>query len=243
MLDLFQLALFATAVISSAVASVTGFGIGSLMTPLLNSQFELKLAVALVSVPHFVATTLRCYILRKEIDKQALLRFGIASAVGGLLGALAQNYCRDPILLKIFAGLLIFAGFLAATGLSRRFILPKVLSAPAGILSGVFGGMVGNQGGIRAAALLSMNLSKEAFVATSTATGVIVDLARMPVYIYTQTSELSNNWLILTSTVIASILGTYLGMNLLNRIPEKIFSRIVGITILMLGIYMARAPI
>ena len=52
----------------------------------------------------------------------------------------------------------------------------------AGVLSGFFGGLVGNQGGIRSAALLSFDMQKEAIVATATAVALIVDGARMPVY-------------------------------------------------------------
>lgn len=239
MSDCFQIAVFALAVASSSIASLTGFGIGSLLTPLLASSMELKLAVALVSLPHFVATTLRCFMLRAHIDKKVMIHFGIASAIGGLLGALAHNYFKDPMLMLVFAGLLIIAGFLAATGLSRKFILPKALNPIAGVLSGAFGGLVGNQGGIRAAALLNLGLSKESFVATGTAIGVIVDLARMPVYLGLQSQEIFSQYILILNMTLGCILGTWLGKRILSKIPEAIFSRIVGLIILSLGIYLA----
>jgi uncharacterized membrane protein YfcA len=64
----------------------------------------------------------------------------------------------------------------------------------AGAVSGLLGGLVGNQGGIRSAALLGFNLSKETFVGTATAIGLFVDGARMPVYLATQYNDIKAIW-------------------------------------------------
>ena len=45
-----------------------------------------------------------------------------------------------------------------------------------GLLSGLFGGLAGNQGGLRAAAMLSLSLSPVRYVATATATAMLVDI-------------------------------------------------------------------
>ena len=44
------------AVFAGAVASITGFGIGSMLTLLLALQTGMPLAVAAVSIPHLLAT-------------------------------------------------------------------------------------------------------------------------------------------------------------------------------------------
>jgi hypothetical protein len=54
--------------------------------------------------------------------------------------------------------------------------------------------LVGNQGGIRSAALLGFELEKQQFVATATAIGLFVDGARMPIYVATQHEELIQIW-------------------------------------------------
>jgi uncharacterized membrane protein YfcA len=108
----------------------------------------------------------------------------------------------------------------------------------AGALSGVFGGLVGNQGGIRSAAMLGLGISKEAFIATATAIALIVDGARVPVYLYTEIHQLWWVWSFITVAIVGVVLGTLGGGYLLKRIPEAIFHRIVAAIILMLGIYM-----
>jgi len=52
-----------------------------------------------------------------------------------------------------------------------------------GALSGFFGGLSGNQGALRSAFLLKIGLSKEAFVATGVVSAVIVDAARLVIYV------------------------------------------------------------
>jgi uncharacterized protein len=240
--SLFDLAVLIVAILAGAVAAVTGFGIGSLLTPLLATQLDTKTAVALVSVPHLVATAVRFYSLRDKVDKRVFWSFGILSAVGGLIGALLNAYANSPALSIIFGGLLIFAGVTGLTGWVGKTRLGRTTAAVAGALSGLFGGMVGNQGGIRAAALLGFNISKESLVATATAVALVVDGARMPVYFATQWRDFPPNWPAILIATMGVIIGTFWGVRLLRIIPERFFRTGLSIAIILLGVYMlARA--
>lgn len=112
----------------------------------------------------------------------------------------------------------------------------------AGALSGVFGGLVGNQGGIRSAALLGFDVSKEAFVATATGIALLVDLLRMPVYAATQFHDIVLHWRVLALATVGVVVGTLAGQPLLRRIPEPVFRKIVAVIILALGISMLLHP-
>lgn len=164
------------AVAAGAIASVSGFGIGSILTPLLAAGMGTKLAVVIVAIPHFVGTALRFALIRQHVDKRVLLTFGVTSALGGLAGALLHVWLRGAILSYLLGSLLVFAGVMGLTGHAERMRFGRTSGQIAGALSGVFGGLVGNQGGIRSAALLGFDVSKESFVATATAIGLIVDL-------------------------------------------------------------------
>src|ERR1700739_2051840 len=138
------------ALVAAAVASIAGFGVGSILTPLLAIRVGTKLAGAAVSIPHLIATALRFALIREHVDKRVFLNFGITSAVGGLFGALLHTRFSSAILAYILGVLLVFAGIMGITGWSQRLRFAGV----AGALSGIFGGLVGNQGGIRSAAML-----------------------------------------------------------------------------------------
>jgi uncharacterized membrane protein YfcA len=241
--DAFTIGATIAAVVAGAIAAISGFGIGSVLTPVLATQFDVRLAIAMVSLPHLAGTVVRFLIVRAHIDREVLLGFGAASAVGGLAGAALQAIVQSAALAILFGALLIFAGVGSLTGFAQRMRFSGRGSAlVGGALSGVLGGLVGNQGGIRAAALLGFDVRREAFVATATAVALIVDGARIPVYLVTQGAEIAPHWPLIALLAIAAIVGTLLGERLLRRMDEALFRRVVGVLLLVLGVYtLARA--
>ncbi len=235
---MFDLIVAIVGVVAGAVAAVAGFGIGSLLTPLLSLQVDTQLAVAAISIPHVIGTALRLWILRKHVDRRVLLSFGITSAAGGLVGALLHAQAGSPVLTIVFALLLIFAGVMGLTGLAQRMQFRGAAAWIAGALSGMFGGLVGNQGGIRSAAMLGLDVPRDAFVATATAIALFVDAARVPVYVYTEAPGLAQIWQWIAIAAVGVVIGTLVGGRVLKRIPPPIFHRIVSAIILALGIFM-----
>ena len=88
---MYELIVLIAGVIAGAVASIAGFGIGSILTPLLSLWIDARLAVAAVSIPHLLGTALRFWILKGHVDRRVLWSFGLASAAGGVLGAALQG--------------------------------------------------------------------------------------------------------------------------------------------------------
>ena len=192
--------------------------------------------MAIVAIPHFAAGAVRAFRLREEIDRDVLLRFGVASGVGGIVGALLHERLRSAALGIVFGCMLVFAGVSGITGLSRRMRFGHRTAWLAGALSGAFGGLVGNQGGIRSAALLGFDIRREAFVATTTAVGVVVDLVRLPVYLAGESGTLVQAWAIVLGATIGTLTGTLAGERVLRRIPERASRVVVSILIFALGI-------
>ena len=85
-------AVFVVAVLSGATATVAGFGIGSLRTPIVALRVGTPTAVAAVAFPHLGATALRWWRLRRQVNRDVLRRFGLVSAAGCVAGALL--HCR-----------------------------------------------------------------------------------------------------------------------------------------------------
>ena len=239
---LFHIAVLVAALLAGAIASVAGFGIGSILTPLLAVRLGTKLAVAAVSFPHIAGTLLRFWFIRKYVDRRVLVTFGISSAAGGLAGALLHAWFKNAVLGYILGALLVFAGLSGLTGLAARMRFGRATGLLAGALSGMFGGLVGNQGGIRSAALMGFDLSKEAFVATATAIALVVDVFRMPVYIASQWRDLLQTWPIVLFASVGVLAGTVFGQPLLRRIPDRTFRAVVSVIILALGIAMLLHP-
>ena len=229
------------ALLAASIASVTGFGIGSLLTPTLALHTGTKLAVAAVSIPHLVGTAQRFWLLRRHVDRRVLLGFGIASALGGLAGALVHASASSRALSVVFGTFVTVAGVSELTGWMRRVRWGRRSAWVAGAASGALGGMVGNQGGIRTAALLGFDVPKESFVATATAIGLFVDGARMPVYLATEWRDIFAIWPLVLTATLGVVIGTALGARVLGRLPQQMFSRVIAVLLIVLGLYMALA--
>jgi uncharacterized membrane protein YfcA len=228
-------AVLVVSTLAGALAAVTGFGIGSLLTPLLALHVDIRLAVAAISVPHVIGTALRFWLLSERVDRRVFWNFGLTSAAGGLTGALLHNWASNRWLTVVFGVLLLFAAASEVTGLARRMRFHGWVAWVAGAVSGLLGGLVGNQGGLRSAALLGFDLSKQSFVATATAVGLVVDGARMPVYLTMQYREILSIWPWVALATIGVVVGTVLGSRALSRIPEVWFRRVLALVLALLG--------
>jgi uncharacterized membrane protein YfcA len=229
---------FAAALFGGVVAAVAGFGIGSLLTPALALQMDARLAVVVVSIPHAIGTAFRFWLLGGRVDSTVFWQFGLTSAAGGLAGALLQARTATPALMVLFGALLLFTAAAELTGLSRRMRFEGPLATFAGAASGLLGGLVGNQGSIRSAALLGVHVSKDVFVSTATAVALMVDAARVPVYLWRDHEAVAGARLWISIATAGVIVGTLIGMRVLRLIPEASFRRTVGVLLGLLGAAM-----
>jgi uncharacterized protein len=226
-------------VAAGALAAVAGFGIGSLLTPVLAIETGTKVAVAAVAIPHFIGTLQRFWILRRHVERRVLLWFGITSAIGGLAGALLGTQGSSRALAIVFGVAVGLAGVSELTGWMERVRWSSRVAWLAGLVSGLLGGLVGNQGGIRSAALLGFEVPKESFVATATAIALFVDVARLPVYLISEGPQIAALWPLLLVATAGVVAGTVLGTRILGRLPQRTFHRVVGIALIVLGLGMA----
>ena len=81
-------------------------------------------------------------------------------------------------------------------------------------------------------------MPREPFVATASAIALIVDCARVPVYLIQAGGPIAAIYPLVALTTAGVLAGTLLGQRILVRLPELVFRRAVGVLILALGISM-----
>ena len=231
------------ALVAGATASVVGFGIGSLLTPLLATHVGTNLAIAAVVMPHLAGGLLRGWRLRRSIDRRILVRFGLLSALGGLVGALVFARLAPAALARVLGALLVLTATAGLTGWAERWRPRGVVVWALGALSGFFGGVVGNQGGLRAAALSAFGLEPAIFVATSTVIGVMIDLVRAPVYLYRAGSELAGLWALIVVMIAGVVAGTLIGERILVGLSRERFRQVISVAIGLLGLWFLLHPV
>lgn len=234
--------LFPLAIVAGGTASVVGFGIGSLLTPVLAMRLGTDLAIAVVALPHLAGSVLRGWRLRSAVDRAVLLRFGALSAAGGLLGALAFARLAPEALSRVLGLLLLLTASAGTMRWAERWSPRGPWVWALGALSGFFGGVVGNQGGLRAAALSAFGLGPVAFVATSTVIGVAVDVVRTPIYLHRAGGGFVALWPVVAVCVAGVLAGTLLGERLLLGLSRERFRVVVSIAIGALGLWFLLGP-
>ncbi len=228
--------------VAGATASVVGFGIGSLLTPAIATRVGTNVAIAVVVLPHLAGGLLRGWRLRRSIDWRILVRFGILSAAGGLIGALVFARLAPDALGRVLGALLIVTATAGLTGWSERWKPQGLLVWMLGALSGFFGGVVGNQGGLRAAALSAFRLEPAAFVATSTVIGVMIDLVRAPIYLVRAGADLVDLWPLVVACIAGVLVGTLFGERILLGLSRARFRQVIAVAIGLLGLWFLVHP-
>ena len=140
--------------------------------------------------------------------------------------------------------LLVLGLLLVGTGvanLTRDFggWKPKpIVASVLGLFSGIFGGLAGNQGGLRAVGLAAFTLEPRAFLATSTAVALLVDLARTPIYLVRSGTELLPFAGQMGIASAGCLLGTVLGERLFLGLSPEQYRVWVGGAVSALGLWL-----
>ena len=228
---------FLFALVCEIIGTLGGFGSSVLFVPLANFFFAASLVLSLTSILHVFSNTAKLWLFRKTISKHLFLLYGIPSLLFTLLGAyLTKVYSFIYLEWALAIFLLLFSGlFLLFPKIHLRANTSTALVS--GSLAGFMAGFTGTGGAIRGMSLIAFNLEKNLFVGTSAAIDFGVDFSRMFIYYYNGFFEMEYVYYI-PLLVIASFLGSYMGKQLLNKISQEVFKKIVLSLILLISISM-----
>ena len=223
---------------TSIVTLFTGFGVGTIMMPVMALFFDVKVAILLAAIVHIFNNISRIVLYYRHLRWEIVRRFGVVSILGAFVGSFAQ-LTVDSSWLKNGVGL--FLALFALLSLRPGLInwkLPAVIDIAGGFLSGLIGGLIGNQGAIRSLYLLNYKLEKQELIVSAALIAVVIDLTRIPVYAYANYRYLTDNFLLLALVILASIAGTLIGSRILPQVSSELFKRIILVAVLLLGVLM-----
>ena len=226
------------AFVAAALTLMTGFGLGTILTPIFLIFYDVKIAILIVAVVHLFNNLLKISLFGRHMSLDILKRFGALALIGAFMGAFLQGK-MDSSGVKVLLGItLIFLGLKEISGFGEKMRIPEKIDFIGGFLSGLLGGFVGNQGAIRSAYLLNYNIPKEVFVATAATIASVVDITRIPVYIFSNRDVLTTNGLLLFITVASAFAGTFAGKRLLKKVSLKAFKLYVSATVVIIGVLL-----
>ena len=84
-MEIFIISLVAFTV--SILTFFSGFGLGTLLAPVMMLFFPVELSIALTGVVHFFNNIFKLFLVGKNADKKVLIRFGIPALIFAFLGS------------------------------------------------------------------------------------------------------------------------------------------------------------
>lgn len=247
----------AVSLIAAALTLFSGFGLGTILTPVFALFFPVPVAISATAVVHLANNLFKLALVGRLAHGPTVLRFGVPAALAALAGAALLNVlsATAPLvtyefghrphqitLVKLVIGVLILL-FIAAEFSPRisAVTFPPRYLPWGGALSGFFGGLSGNQGALRSAFLVKCGLSKEAFIGTGVVSAVLVDAMRLPVYFGQMRPALEGaelRGLILAATL-AAFAGSYGGARWVRKVTLRTVQTIVAIGLAIIAAAMA----
>lgn len=242
-----------TAFFASILTFFSGFGLGTILSPVFILFFPVDLAIALTGVVHFFNNLFKLILVGKKADKGVLLRFGLPAIVASFIGSallisvsgmspihtyllFGKEMHIYPVKLMIAILLIIFAAMDLQPYLNKlEFGRNKLILG--GLLSGFFGGLSGHQGALRSAFLIKAGLTKEAFIATGVVVACFIDFTRLSVYAskFLSSGLADNIWVVVIATS-AAITGAVAGNMLLKKITLKFIQTLVAILLIIIAL-------
>lgn len=224
------------ALLAEILGTVGGFGSSLFFVPIASLFLDFYSVLGITALLHVASNLSKIALFRKGIDKKLLLRLGIPSVLFVIVGALLGRYVNSHILeISLAVFLIVLSAVLLL--LPNLKLEPTWLNAwLGGSLSGMLAGLIGTGGAIRGLFFASFRLQKEVFIATSALIDLGVDLSRTGVYAangYIHTHDLY----LLPFLCGISFLGTYLGKLILDRVPQRMFQKIVLLMVACMGIF------
>jgi len=241
--------------LGSGLTLFSGFGLGTLLTPVFAIFFPIEIAIGMTAVVHFLNNIFKSLLLGKHADKGLVLKFGIPSLLAAFLGAWVLTLISDlsplfaydisgrefyitPVKLTI-ACLLFFFAIAEVMPSLTRFSFKKEHFIAGGLLSGFFGGLSGNQGALRTAFLLKAGLSKEQFIATGVLIACLVDISRLIVYNRLDALQgMEINYRLIGAAVLCAFAGAWLGNTFLKKMTIGFIQKLVTIMLLVFALLL-----
>ena len=221
--------------LAEVLGTIGGFGSSVYFVPMANFFFDFQSVLGITALYHLSSNISKIAFFKKGFDKKIVLTLGIPAILFVSIGAYLSQFF-DPKILTYVLGFFLVA-------LSLLFLINKQLKVNAktsnaiigGSLSGLSAGFLGTGGAIRGITLAAFKMNKDKFIATSAIIDLGVDFSRTIVYYYNGYMHKHDLYLV-PILIGVSIVGTYIGKRILNKVSQEQFRTFVLVLILIIGV-------
>lgn len=223
------------ALIAEIIGTISGFGSSVFFVPIAAYFFDFQTVLGITAVFHIFSNITKIVFFRKGVNWKIVLYLGVPAVIFVSLGALLSKYLEIRLLEIGLAIFLIFFSLVFLLFQKIEIRPTNFNSVVGGTISGFVAGLFGTGGAIRGMTLAAFNLPKEVFIATSAFIDFGVDLSRGLVYLSNGFIHYDDLGYVLI-LIVVSVVGTFIGKLILQKISEALFKKIVLGVILSIGV-------
>ncbi|MHC4110066.1 MAG: sulfite exporter TauE/SafE family protein [Planctomycetota bacterium] len=222
--------------VASVIGTTTGFGLSTVMIPVVLLFYPLSQTLFFVGIIHLFGNIWKLVLFRRGIRWKLILTFGIPGIAASLLGALLAFEVPAGLLSRILATFIIIYVIYLFAKPSFKIKQGVGSAVSGGALSGFLAGIFGMGGAVRGLFLSAFDLPKTVYIATAGTIALFIDTTRVTTY-FLKGAQLEST--ILWGMLIfipASFLGAKVAKLVVEKIPQKYFRTVIAVFLFLVAL-------
>jgi uncharacterized membrane protein YfcA len=168
--------------IASAVGTLTGFGVSTVMIPVALLFYPLPQTLVFVGIIHWFGNIWKLVLFKGGIRWRLILGFGIPGIFASYLGAKLVLEAPQALLARLLGAFIVIYVIYLFVNPHFKIKQSNTSAVCGGALSGFLAGIFGMGGAVRSLFLSAFNLPKSIYIATAGAIALFVDTTRLATY-------------------------------------------------------------
>ena len=227
---------------SSIIGTVTGFGISTIMVPVVLFFLPLPETLLLVGLIHWFGDLWKMLLFKHGVHKKLLIYFGIPGIIASAYGASLIVHLPENLSSRVVGTILV--SYVVFLILEPNFRLKEtnLTASLGGISSGFLAGISGVGGGALRVVLTAFNIPKSTYIFTAGVLGALIDASRIVAYFAGGTRIATTLLLGFILFIPVSFVGAEIAKKFVDKIPQKLFRSVVAVFLFLVGIKLLILP-
>lgn len=234
-------AVLVAATIGFTISGVAGFGGGLVALPVLVWVFGIKEAIPIIAISQVFGTSSRAWLHHRTIDWKVVRYFAVGSIPMSVLGSLVFISINTEVIVRILGITMLTLVVYTRLPIGRNFKINIQAFVPIGGTAGFGSAFLGIPGPMASLSYLQYGLIASAYIGTS---AIGLGMIQIPKLIIFGSDGLLTTRVFVLGVVLGliGVFGAYMGKSILKRVPEKVFSRMITVMLLISGfMFLVRA--
>ncbi|MCZ6533154.1 MAG: sulfite exporter TauE/SafE family protein [SAR324 cluster bacterium] len=230
-----MLVLGVTGLLSALLGSVAGSGGMAILLPVAVIYFGIHQAIPILTIANLSANLSRVYFYRRELELRVVGWLTLGSLPLVVAGTWLFTIAAPELLTRLLGGMLLTLMVWRRLRPTAPRLRRAVLFLPLGMAWGFLAGFMSGVGLLIAPFYLAYGLVKGAYIGTDALGTVFLQSTKLIVFGSANFLQGAVLWYGL-ALIPFMFAGAWLGKQLLERVPEKIFALLIEVTMLVAGL-------